>query len=378
VFKKVIAAFAVALFFACSSSNDTPSTGGSVGGGEDTPSSSSEGKGPVSYYGKLKARSGSPYFDGSKNGSGVQLRGVSFGWSNSGWESARFYGASAVKQMAEDWKAEVVRAAYGSTSSPFISMTAGENRARIEAVVDAAIENDVYAIIDFHSHNAHNEVQNSKDFFEYMAEKYGSYDNVIFEIYNEPVCKASSATNCAAGERTSWAEIKSYAEQIIPIIRSHSSNLILVGTPQWSQRIQDVVGNKINDENVGYVLHFYAASHALASWRSNIENALNSGVPVFITEYGTVSSDGGVNNSYNTHNAARTDEWLSFMDEKKISSAAWQINDKYEGSAFFGIQDAARKFDLNGDWADQSKMSESGKYIFNKLNGYSQNAPWRN
>jgi len=370
--KTLAMACAVALFFACSS-NDSPAPGN---GGGDTPSPSGV-KGPVSYYGKLKARPGSAYFDGSKNGIGVQVRGVSFGWSTSSYESARFYEAISVKRMVEDWKAEIVRAAYGVASAQFISNTAAENRERIEKVVDAAIENDVYAIIDFHSHNAHNEVQQSKDFFEYMAEKYGSYDNVIFEIYNEPVCRASSATNCAAGDRINWAEIKSYAEQIIPVIRAHSNNLILVGTPQWSQRIQDVIGNKINDENVGYVFHFYAASHPLASWRGNIENAMNSGVPIFITEYGTVHSDGGQNNNYNTHNAERTDEWHTFMDDKKISSAAWQISDKYEGSAFFGIEGAARKFDLNGDWTDQSKMNESGKYIFNKLNGYSQNAPWR-
>jgi len=376
MFKKIIAAGAVALFFACTSNDNPPPP--SPGGGIEDPSSSSkqeESKTPVSYYGKLKVRQGTPYLDGSKKGSEVQLRGVSFGWSN--LEPARFYEAVSVKRIVEDWKAEIVRAAYGTTSTQFISNTAKDNRERVERVVDAAIENGIYVIIDFHSHNAHNEVQQSKDFFEYMAEKYGSYDNVIFEIFNEPVCRASSATNCAASDRINWAEIKSYAEQIIPVIRAHSNNLILVGTPQWSQRIQDVASNKLNDENVGYVLHFYSASHPLSNWRSVIENALNSGVPIFVTEYGTTHSDGGQNNNYNTHNADRTDEWHSFMDEKKISSAAWQINDKYEGSAFFGIQDARGKFDLNGDWADQSKMTESGKYIFNKLNGYSQNAPWR-
>jgi len=372
--KNIFAVIAVALFLACSL-NDSPTPGP---GGGDTPGPEPSGaKGPVSYYGKLKTRQGTSYFEGSKNGNEVQLRGVSFGWSTSSFESARFYEAIAVKRVVEDWKAEIVRAAYGTASAQFISNTAAENRARIERVVDAAIENDVYVIIDFHSHNAHNELQSSKDFFGYMAEKYGSYDNVIFEIFNEPVCRASSATNCAASERISWAEIKSYAEEIIPIIRAHSNNLILVGTPQWSQRVQDVIGNKINHENVGYVFHFYSASHPLATWRSNIENALNSGIPIFITEYGTVSSDGGQNNNYNTHNAGRTEEWHAFMDEKKISSAAWQISDKYEGSAFFGIQDASRKFDLNGDWADQGKMTESGKYIFNKLNGYSQSASWR-
>jgi len=337
------------------------------------------GEGPVSYYGKLNV-SGNKMV-GSKTGdTPVQIRGVSFGWSNTTWESGRFYTAVAVERMVQDWKAEIVRAAYGTTSSQFSSTTAAQNRASIETVVNAAIENDVYVIIDFHSHNAHNEVQNSKDFFEYMAQKYGSYDNVIFEIYNEPLCSAGG-DNCTAAERTTWAQVKDYAEQIIPIIRQHSSNLILVGTPQWSQRVQDVVGNAIGDSNVGYVLHFYAYSHSLNSFSANMNKVIDNNLLIFISEYSTVHSDGGLSNStpshYETHSAQNADAWLNFMDEKKISSAAWSINDKQEGAAFFGIPGAAKKFDMAGSWADESKMTESGKYIFNKLKMYAETAPWR-
>ncbi|MDR2555649.1 MAG: cellulase family glycosylhydrolase [Fibromonadaceae bacterium] len=333
--------------------------------------------GPVSYYGKLEA-SGNKII-GSKTGdTPVQVRGVSFGWSNTSWESGRFYqaanAATAVEHMVKDWKAEVVRAAYGATSSAFTSTDAATNRAGVERIVDGAIANDVYVIIDWHSHKAHNEIQQSKDFFDYMAQKYGSYDNVIFEIYNEPVCR-DGTTNCAAADRINWAEIKSYAEQIIPVIRAYSSNLILVGTPQWSQRVQDVAGNKL-DGNVGYVLHFYAHTHPLNSFRNNINAALNGNVPLFVTEYGTVHADGGQNSNYDTHNVQNSDDWHSFMDQNKISSAAWQINDKYEGSCFFGIQGAAKKFDMES-WADKTKMTPSGQYIFDKLNAYYQNAPWK-
>jgi len=326
------------------------------------------GEGPVSYYGELKA-SGN-ILVGSKTGeTPVQVRGVSFGWSNTTWESGRFYTAVAVEHMVKDWNAEIIRSAYGETGQAFTSTTAASNRKSIETVVDAALANDVYAVIDWHSHAAQNEVQNSKDYFEYMAQKYGSYDNVIFEIYNEPTSPAT------------WATIKTYAEQIIPVIRQYSDNLILVGTPNYSQKIQDVVGNAINDPNLGYVVHFYAYSHPVATFSENMNKALDANLPIFVTEYGTTHADGGLSTSnpshYDTHSAANTDAWHAFMDEKKISSCAWSINDKQEGAAFFGIPGAAKKFDMNGSWTDESKMTESGKYVFNKLNMYAETAPWR-
>jgi len=326
------------------------------------------GDGPVSYYGKLQA-SGNKIV-GSKTGdTPVQVRGVSFGWTNTNWESERFYNPRvyAVEHMAKDWKAEVVRGAYGATSSAFTSSTAGDNRARVEALVDDAIANDIYAIIDWHSHSAQNEVENSKAFFEYMSNKYGDKENVIFEIYNEPINPAT------------WADVKSYAEQIIPVIRKNSTNIILVGTPFYSQQVEKVVGNAINDDNVGYVVHFYAYTHKLDAFKGNMNKALDAGLPIFITEWSTVHSDGGQSDKshYDTHDAAETDKWFAFMDEKKISSAAWEVNDKYAGSCFFGIQGAAKQFDMQS-WTDKSKMTASGQYVFDKLNAYYQNAPWKN
>jgi endoglucanase len=326
--------------------------------------------GPVSYYGELQV-SGNKLIGSKTGNTPVQIRGVSFGWSYPNWESGRFYTSKAVQRMVEDWKAEVVRAAYGADTAGFSSNTAIVHREKIETIADAAIANDVYVIIDFHSHNAHNLVQNSKDFFNDMAQKYGSYDNVIFEIYNEPI---------AANDGT-WTNIKTYANEIIPVIRAHSNNLILVGTPQWCQRVQDVVGNTINDNNVGYVLHFYAYTHNLNNFSTNINNVLSNNLPIFVSEYGTTHSDGGLSTTspshYDTHNATNTDAWHTFMDEKKISSVAWNISDKYEGSAFFGIQGASKKFDMNGSWTDKSKMTPSGAYIFDKLSAYYLNAPWK-
>jgi len=109
--------------------------------------------GPVSYYGKLQV-SGNKIVGSKTSSTPVQLRGVSFGWTNTDWESARFYTTDAVDAMVRDWKSEVVRAAYGATGSSFNTSAAVQNRSRIETLVNAAIANDVYVIIDWHSHAA--------------------------------------------------------------------------------------------------------------------------------------------------------------------------------------------------------------------------------
>jgi endoglucanase len=312
--------------------------------------------GPVSYYGKLKVREGKPFIDGIKAGRenirNVQVRGVSFGWSNTGWESERFYNANAVERMAKDWKAEIVRVAYGQNDFA--------NMQRIKTVIDAAIENDVYIIIDWHSHSAHNQTEAAKKFFAEMAQTYGKCDGVIFEIYNEPL-------------NVDWAGIKKYAEDVIPVIREHSDNLILVGTPNYSQKVQDVIGNAIEDPNVGYVLHFYAASHNVNNFKNNIDAAWQNNLPIFVTEYGTTSASGGQGNLYDSHNAERSNQWHSYMDSRKISSVAWHINDKYEGSAFFGTVQKGFGEEIQSieeNWTDTARMTESGKYIFKKLNCY--------
>jgi len=352
--------------------------------------------GPVSYYGKLQANGNR--LVGSKTGvnKAVQVRGVSLGWSNSDWESAAFFNSTTVNALVDDWKAEIIRVPLGSTKHGGYDSQQANNKNRVIAAIDAAIAKDVYVIIDWHSHKAHLETNAAKAFFEEMAQTYGQEDNVIFEIYNEPECAdgsdSSDNPNC---EKTTWEHIKTYANTIIPAIRQYSDNLILVGTRNWSRRVDDVIGDELDYDNVAYVLHFYAQNHYLdrsiesqtgppPSFREVITLAMNAGLPVFISEYGTTNSDGGQpGNNFNSHHAEHADEWLAFMDEKKISSCAWHVNDKYEGSAFFGTNSAttpnANRFPQTpANFINKSMMTASGQYIYDKLNAYAQTAEWLN
>ncbi|MCK9522215.1 MAG: glycoside hydrolase family 5 protein, partial [Proteobacteria bacterium] len=172
--------------------------------------------------------------------------------------------------------------------------------------------------IDWHDHHAHTHPYDARAFFEAMAQIYGDYPNVIYEIYNEPL-------------NVSWrGTLKPYAEFIIEGIRQHDpDNLILVGTPVWSQQPDAAVGHSIDDPNVAYVFHFYAGMHSF-SLRLKAEIALGTGLPVFISEWG-LESGAFVDNDH--HGEIRLDvltPWLDWMKEKRLSHLMWSCYDKDE------------------------------------------------
>lgn len=301
----------------------------------------------------------------------VQLVGMSLFWSNSGWSGYKYYTSGVVRTLAQDWRCSVVRAAMGVEESGGYITDRDANIARICTVVEAAIANNIYVIIDFHSHNAENYVKEAQAFFSDMAEMYGAYPNVIFEIYNEPINTPWSIVTDPLATDSSYT-IKGYAESVIPIIRSKSNNLILVGTRHYSQNVWEPALDPLDCffcTNIAYVFHFYAATHGafarsvlkkavlgrsyepkageVDGWAAN-ENPVR--LPVFISEYGMVEASGD-----GVPNRTSISEWTDFLDAHGISHVNWAINDKDKGaSALLPGSDA------NGAWED-SDLSPSGK-----------------
>jgi len=331
-------------------------------------------QGPVSVYGALKACTiggkGRICGSGAYANTAVQLKGISLGWSNTGWESAAFFNANTVNALVDGWKSEVIRVPIGYSENGGYKSDAS-NLTRVKAAIEAALAKDVYVIIDWHSHDANNELDAATTFFEDMIQTYGANnDRIIYEIFNEP-------------KQITWATIKTYADNIIGKIRAKgANNLILVGTPEWSARPNAADGNYLSDPNVAYVFHFYAFTHKTTNGNSpgnptyadGITTVLNAGKPIFASEYGTVASSGN-----GTHDAASTNAWYQFMDDNGISSCAWQVSYKNETSALF-----ATSFNSNigtrplSDFTTKSNMKESGQFIYDMLVAYAQTAPWRN
>lgn len=245
------------------------------------------------------------------------IAGPSLFWSNNNWGGERYYTAGAVATVKRDWNAKLIRAAMGVEDGGGYLQNATDNVARVRRVVEEAIANDMYVIIDWHSHNAEQHTQAAVQFFRQMAQDYGRYNHVIYEIYNEPL-------------QVSWSgTIKPYAETVINAIRAvDPDNLIVVGTPRWSQDVDAAANDPIrNQRNIAYTLHFYAGTHK-QDLRNKAQYALDRGIPLFVTEWGTVNADGngGVD-------AGETQAWINFLRSNQISHANWALNDKNEGAS---------------------------------------------
>jgi endoglucanase len=249
----------------------------------------------------------------NKDNTPIQLRGMSFFWSQ--W-IGKYYTTETVKWLKEDWQCNVVRAAMAVDEDAGYLNNPEVEKQKVFAVIDAAIENGLYVIVDWHSHHAEDYLEEAKSFFAEVSKKYGAVPNIIYETYNEPL-------------DVSWDKVlKPYHEAIIAEIRANDpDNLIICGTRTWSQRVDEVIGNTIDDSNVAYTLHYYAATHK-EELRMLAQTALNNKLPIFVTEFGVseASGDGSIDSN-------EAEKWWNFLDSNTISWCNWSIADKEELSA---------------------------------------------
>jgi len=288
----------------------------------------------VEKYGKLSVKGN--YMVG-QYGDTVQLRGMSLFWSQ--W-MGQYYNADVVKWLRDDWKCTVVRAAMGVDMGGYLENPDTEKMKVID-VVNAAIAKGIYVIIDYHSHEAQKNPAAAQRFFSEMAKKYGNIPNIIYEIYNEPL------------QATSWnKDIKPYAEGVIAKIRAYdTTNIVVVGTRQWSQLVSEAATNPIKGPNIMYTLHFYPGTHK-AELRTEAKKALDMGIALFVTEYGTCDASG--NGGFSPEELQL---WYAFLDEHKISYCNWSIADKAETAS--ALVPGASPY---GGWASYD-LTPSGQLV---------------
>ncbi len=289
------------------------------------------------------------------NGDPVQLKGISthgLAW------FPDYVNKDCFRQMRDEWNVNVIRLAM--YTSEYGGYCNGGDQDELKALIKNGVEYaaalNMYVIIDWHilsDGNPNIYREEAKAFFAEMAASYADYGNVLYEICNEP-----------NGE-TSWEDIKAYAEEIIPVIRSYDKNgIIIVGTPNWSQYVDRAAAAPVTGyNNIMYSLHFYAATHT-DSLRNTMKEAINAGLPVFVTEYSICDASGS-----GAIDEDQAGQWISLMDEYNISYVFWNLSNKDETSAI--LSGACNK--TSGFTKDD--LSASGKWLYQMLAGESTGSP---
>ncbi|MBN2036708.1 MAG: cellulase family glycosylhydrolase [Chitinispirillaceae bacterium] len=296
---------------------------------------------PVTIHGQLKVVGSQLQ---NKNSKQVILRGQGYAWHN--WWP-QYWNADVVKWLALDWKCQILRAAMGVEPEGAYLSDSVKAINLVRTVVNAAIAEGRYIIIDWHAHEIHQ--NEAMAFFSRMAQEYGDKPNVIYEIFNEPDAAPS------------WDQVKTYSRAVINAIRQHDpDNIIIVGCPHWDQDINTVADSPLTGfTNIIYSVHFYAATHD--KWlRDRCDYARGKNIPIIVSECSGTDASGSGQIDYQEWKA-----WTDYMDNNMISWLNYSVSDK-AGEACSVLKPGASS---TGGWT-ASELTETGIYMRNLLRSY--------
>jgi len=279
----------------------------------------------------------------------IQLRGMSTHGLQ--WHYNCINNAS-LDALEGDWKADILRISMyiqegGYETNPRLFTD------RVHSIIDQVTARGMYFIVDWHQlspGDPHYNLARARTFFNEIAQRHGNKPNILYEVANEP-------------SGVSWARIKDYHQQIIPVIRAQDPDaVILLGTRAWSSlgvsdgaNEQEVINNPVNASNVMYTFHFYAASHG-SEYRSALSRAADR-IPMFVTEYGTQTYTGGGGNDFNS-----SQQYIDLMAQKKVSWTNWNYSHDPLSGAAFTVGTCP-----GGPFAGTSRLKPAGAWVRNQL-----------
>lgn len=327
-----------------SGSNSKASNGQSSEGNPTgrAPASNPAAGTPCQQHGALSVK-GTQLVD--KNQQPYQLRGVSIFF-------LQYANIDSFRTMRDQWGINMVRLPLYTAGYDGYCTSSPEKRAQLKQTIyrgiDAAIDLGLYVIVDWHVlHEGNPNTYRSEAiaFFKEISSKYAGYDNVLYEICNEPNGNAS------------WGSIKSYAENVLPAIKDNAKQaVVIVGTPTWSQDVDQAAADPVTGyDNLMYALHFYAETHR-DSLRQKMVTAIGKGLPVFVSEFGICDASG--NGTLNKGEAAK---WMNLINQYGLSFSIWSLSNKNESSALLLPSTTALS-----NWS-YNDLTESGKWFVDMM-----------
>lgn len=277
------------------------------------------------------------------NGRTVQLTGMS---SHGMLWYPQYANANAMQTLKSRGANTFRIAAYSDDESGGYVQKKEETMQFVYLAAENAIATDMYAIVDWHVLRDGNPLANlgsAQEFFREISAHYGDCPNILYEICNEP-----------NGE-TTWDDICAYAEQVIPVIRSHAPNaVIIVGTPEYSYSVESVIDKPLDYDNVMYSFHFYAGQ--FDDYYNEVFNRCEkANIPVFVTEWGiNYGSDG-------EPALSQAEQFVTVLNRRNISWTAWSLCNKDE--VFSAIRPDCVKL---SDWEEED-LTDAGKVFFDSF-----------
>ena len=220
-----------------------------------------------------------------------------------------------------------------------------ENLLRVRMGIENARALGLYVIVDWHILND-GDPNRYRDqaitFFDAVASAYGDDPCVIYEICNEP-------------NGVDWQQVMEYAWAMIPVIRQYAPHaLILVGVPNYGFDLRSAMYRPLEGENLMYTFHYYPGER---TDHSVLDEALDAGLPVFVSEWGIGSGPDG------RTALAEGEAFAAHLNSRGISWCAWSLCNKDEPYSL--LKPVCRK--LSG--FTQEDYSPSGNVIINALGG---------
>lgn len=278
------------------------------------------------------------------HGEAMQLRGMS----THGIMWYPQYTNAGAFQTVREYGGNVIRLALYSDQNQGYIHNPQEATATLLMAIENALSQDLYVIVDWHvlrdeDPNLHKDA--ALELFTEVSKRYGNHPGILYEICNEPNTSAS------------WESVTTYVQQVIPTIRQNAPDaVILVGTPNYCTDLSDPMESPLPFENVLYSYHQYTNTMDEASYKRTISEALSSGLPIFVTEWGISNNAQDMDQAF-----LQATSFLDYLDSENISWINWSLCNKEESSAALNPE-----HDTLSGWGEQD-FSPSGQFVFSRL-----------